>query len=147
MAHLHQPTRRSRLAQRLLAAARVFAASCRGGTDPEAVTRIVVGTLASPASAALTVPDTVTMGHAFDVTVRTQGNSCVQAAGGEARVAGLVATVTPFDMVYSGLCTDILTSPSRAVPVRFDVGGTVTIRAVGANGTTAERSVVVRPLR
>jgi hypothetical protein len=78
---------------------------------------------ALPASAALQVPDTVTAGSLFDVTVRTHGNSCVQAVGGEARVAGLVATVTPYGMVSRGFCADIQTAPTRVAPVRVDARG------------------------
>ncbi len=125
------------------------AAACRGGTEPrdEVVTRIQVGVLASPASAALRVPDSVDAGVAFPATVVTQGNGCLTAAGAEARVAGLVATLTPYDMLYDGTCPDILLAAPRTVLVRFDQPGIGTVRAVGANGTTAERTVVVRPLR
>jgi len=127
-----------------------FAASCRDSTEPEAVTtRIEVGTLASPAALALRAPDTVIATVPFDATVTTTGDACVRAAGGEVTVRGLVATVTPYDMVYVGSsCAAwamVVPAPTRTVNVRFDVAGTATIRAVGAQGSTAERTVVVRP--
>ena len=70
---------------------------------------------------------------------------------GEVTVRGLVATVPPYDMVYAGSSgaawAVVVPAPARTANVRFDVTGTATIRAVGAQGTTAERTVVVRPLR
>ena len=63
--------------------------------------------------------------------LRTVGNSCVH-----------------YDMVYlASFCLDILSGATRTVQVRFDAPGTATVRVVGANGTTAERSIIVRPLR
>jgi hypothetical protein len=152
MPSLHQATRRSPLVSPLLAVTLVCAASCRDSTEPEAVTtRIEVGTLASPSAVALQAPDTVFATVAFNATVRTTGDASVQAAGGEVTVRGLVATVTPYDMVYVGSsCAAwavVVPAPTRTVNVRFDVAGTATIRALGAKGTTAERTVVVRPLR
>ena len=151
MPSLHRATLRSPLLP-LLAVTLAFAASCRGSTEPEVVTtRIEVGTLASPSALALQAPDTVIATVAFDATILTTGDACVRAAGGEVTVRGLVATVTPYDMVYVGSsCAAWMVAvraPTRTVNVRFDVAGTATIRAVGAQGTTAERTVVVLPHR
>jgi hypothetical protein len=55
-----------------------------------------------------------------------------------------VATITPYAMVYRGICTDILLTPVRTVLVRFDVPGVATVRVVGANGSAVERTVLVR---
>jgi hypothetical protein len=119
-------------------------AACRSSTEPAPVTRLAVGVLASPASAALQVPDTVFAGSPFSVRVVTQGDGCLRAAGGEARVKGLTATVTPYDMLYNGACDLILLTAAREVLVRFDAPGTASVRVVGAHGTAAERTVIVR---
>ena len=132
----------------LLAAAVVGVAACTRGTEPTAVTEVVVGLLSTtPGSPALEMPDTVDVGLPFLVVVRTQGNGCHSAAGSDVRVAARVATVTPYDQVYRGVCTDILTLPARRLPVRFDEAGVGTVRAVGARGTVVERTVTIRAAR
>jgi hypothetical protein len=139
--HLFRP--RAALVAMVLA----LPAACRSSTEPERMTRLVVGRLATPASAALQAPDTVLVGARFTATVVTHGTPCETPAGGEVRVTGLVATITPYDMRYDSTCELILVAHPRAVPLRFDVPGTAVVRTAGAGGVTAERTVVVRPLR
>jgi hypothetical protein len=124
--------------------------------EPEAVrhvgivewSRSSVQTFADPAMGVITAPDTVTAGQPFQVTVTTAGPSgCWQAAGAEKAVQGNLATITPFDRVLDGICTQAVVSLPRSVEVRFDVRGQATLRVYGRrvvdgnlNGAT-ERTV------
>jgi hypothetical protein len=116
-----------------------------GATEPVPVTQLVVGTLATDASTAVQAPDSVFAGSAFAVIVVTEGSLCDTAAGGESRVAGLEATVTPYVAAYRGVCELPLQLHSRSVRVRFDIAGTGTVRVLGAGGRAVTRTVVVRP--
>ncbi|HZG44175.1 MAG TPA: hypothetical protein VEY93_14600, partial [Longimicrobium sp.] len=110
--------------------------------------RSSVQTFADPAMGVITAPDTVTAGQPFQVTITTAGPSgCWRAAGAEKAVQGNLATLTPFDRVLDGICTQAVVSLPRSVEVRFDVRGQATLRVYGRrvvdgnlNGAT-ERTV------
>jgi hypothetical protein len=96
-------------------------------------------------------PTEASLGQSFSVTVSTFGNSCVRAAGAEVTIDGLVATITPYDVVAvgSGVCLDYLKAYPRVVELSFGQAGAATIRVKGRSDyqpgvVTVERSLVVR---
>jgi hypothetical protein len=114
-----------------------------------------VQTFADPAMGVITVPDTVTAGQPFQVTITTTGpNGCWREDGAEKAVQGNLATITPFDRVQGEVCTQATVSLPRSVEVRFDVPGEATIRAYGrrvvdgnlkaATERTVEKRIIVR---
>jgi hypothetical protein len=95
-------------------------------------------------------PAEASPGQSFAVTVSTFGNSCVTAAGADVKIDGLVATITPYDVVVSGLtCLDYLKAYPHPVQLSFAQAGAATIRVKGRSEyqsgfVTVERSLVVR---
>jgi hypothetical protein len=93
-------------------------------------------------------PSTVTVGQSFSITVSTFGNSCVSPAGAEVVVEGLVARITPYDVVAGETCMDYLKAYPRTIEVRFGRAGAAIIRVDGrsfyqAGIVSTERSLVV----
>ena len=94
-------------------------------------------------------PSTAPVGQSFSITVSTFGNSCVSPAGAEVVVDGLVATITPYDVVVAGeICLDYLKAYPRTLQLHFGQAGTATIRVNGrsfyqAGTVSTERSLVV----
>jgi hypothetical protein len=94
-------------------------------------------------------PAEASVGQSFSVTVSTFGNSCVTAAGADVTIDGLVATITPYDVVVTGVwCLDYLKGYPRVVQVSFGQAGAATIRVKGRSDyqpglVTVERSLVV----
>ncbi|HEY0038838.1 MAG TPA: hypothetical protein VGB66_19235, partial [Longimicrobium sp.] len=99
---------------------------------------------------ALVVPEAVSAGVPFTITVATFGSStCTRAAGAEVRTQGSVAEVVPYDYVATdGVCTADLRSFPRGVQLRFASAGPGVVRVRGVNGSGAEvvieRTVTVR---
>ena len=97
----------------------------------------------------LDAPVGASVGQSFSVTVSTFGDSCVSADGADVTVNGLVATITPYDIVASGItCLDYLKAYPRVVQVTFKQAGAATIRVNGRSDSqpglvTVERAVVV----
>ena len=121
------------------------AAACSRSGATEPASRLVVGTLAADLSSAVHAPDSAFVGSAFAVTVVTEGTPCETAAGGESRVAGLEAVITPYVAAYGGVCELSLVRHPRSVLVRFDAAGAATVRVQGAGGRATTRAVAVRP--
>jgi hypothetical protein len=103
-------------------------------------------------SRVIEAPSTASANQVFSITVSTYGNSCVAGAGAEVSVVGLLATITPYDVVNSGsgTCLDYLKAYPRTVQLRFAQAGTATIRVTGqsdyqAGLVSAERSLTVNP--
>jgi hypothetical protein len=103
-------------------------------------------------SRVIEAPSTVPANQVFSITVSTYGNSCVAAAGAEVSVDGLLATITPYDVINSGsgACLDYLKAYPRTVQLRFAQTGTATIRVNGhsdyqAGLVSAERPLAVNP--
>ena len=94
-------------------------------------------------------PATAQYGEAFDVTVTTFGNSCVQPAGADVATNGATITITPYDFRRDGTCLDYLAPYPRSVKVRFNAVGTDTLRVKGRNDSgdiiTTDRLVDVTP--
>jgi hypothetical protein len=94
-------------------------------------------------------PAEASSGQSFTVTVSTFGNSCVTASGADVTIDGLVASITPYDVVVSGVtCLDYLKAYPRAVQLSFAQVGAATIRVKGRSDyqsglVTVERSLVV----
>jgi hypothetical protein len=94
-------------------------------------------------------PAEATLGQSFSVTVSTFGNSCVTAAGADVTIDGLVATITPYDVVVTGVtCLDYSKAYPRVLQLSFGQAGTATIRVKGRSDyqpglVTVERSLVV----
>jgi hypothetical protein len=93
-------------------------------------------------------PSTAAVGQSFSIAVSTFGNSCVSAAGADVAVEGLVATVTPYDVVASGTCMDYLKPYPRTLQIRFAQAGAATIRVNGrsfyqAGTVSTERSLAI----
>jgi len=94
-------------------------------------------------------PAQASLGQSFSVTVSTFGNSCVTAAGADVTIDGLVATITPYDVVVGGVCLEYLKAYPRVVQLSFGQAGAATIRVNGRSDyqlglVTVERSLVVR---
>jgi hypothetical protein len=79
-------------------------------------------------------PSTVHLGEWFDVTVTTRGSSCVRADGADVDVRGLIALITPRDIVnYAHGCLEYDAPYPRTVKVRFDKIGPSIIRVRALN--------------
>ncbi len=76
-------------------------------------------------------PAAASNGRSFAITVSTFGNSCVASAGADLTIDGLIATITPYDVIADGTCLDYLKPYPRALELRFDGVGTATIRVRG----------------
>jgi hypothetical protein len=94
-------------------------------------------------------PAEASLGQPFSVTVSTFGNSCVTADGADVTIDGLVATITPYDVIATGVtCLDYLKAYPRAVQLSFGQAGAATVRVKGRSDyqtglVTVDRSVVV----
>ena len=93
-------------------------------------------------------PPAVSSGQSFTVRVSTFGNSCVTPAGADVVIDGLIATITPYDVVAGEICLDYLKPYPRALQLSFGQAGAATIRVKGRSlyqpGFVAvERSLVV----
>ena len=94
-------------------------------------------------------PATASLGQSFSVTVSTFGNSCVTADGADVAIDGLVATITPYDVVVAGVnCLDYSKAYPRVLHLIFGQAGAATIRVKGRSDSqpglvTVERSLVV----
>lgn len=102
-------------------------------------------------SQVINAPTEASLGQSFSVTVSTFGDSCVHAAGADVTIDGLVATITPYDVVVvgNGVCLDYLKAYPRVVALSFGQAGAATIRVKGRSDSqpglvTVERSLVVR---
>lgn len=112
----------------------------------------VVGTIDAGVTGqqVIEAPTEASPGQSFAVTVSTFGNSCVTAAGADVTIDGLVATITPYDVVVSGVtCLDYLKAYPRVLQLSFAQAGAATIRVKGRSEqqpglVTVERSLVVR---
>lgn len=98
----------------------------------------------------ITLPASAKRGVAFDATVTTFGSgSCTRADGAEVSVRGLVAEITPYDLVnHGGICTADLRAFPRTVSLRFDEAGEATVRVNGRSGSQPvryETRITVQP--
>lgn len=106
----------------------------------------VLGAIGYPDNMEIAVPDTVAVNEEFDVSVRTFGaDGCWQNDGTEVHVAGLDATVSPYDRIRRSSDTNCTMAPveiEHTATVTFRQAGAAQVMISGRDGT-AERSVVV----
>lgn len=97
-------------------------------------------------------PPTVQVNQLFTATVNTFGSgSCTTIDGADVQIAGLVASITPYDRVPVGdvVCTADLAFHPRPVSLTFTTVGTATLRVIGQNfdggETVNEEQILVTP--
>ncbi len=89
-------------------------------------------------------------GVPFTATVVTQGSGCAERAETDARVAGRIAEIRPYDTLLdrgAQACPDIYITVPHPATLVFATPGVATVRAVGSARReatlTVERTVVV----
>ena len=102
--------------------------ACSDGLEPiEALDVAVIGYYIDDAPR-ITVPDTVTAGEPFAVTVESFGNSCVRLGETEVGIVSGGAVVTPLDFVTrGGICEDILLTFEHEASVTLVEAGSSTV--------------------
>jgi hypothetical protein len=143
-----------RLVTAALLAPLAFVAACSSPTGEDEWQR-VIGTIAPMFSSQqlLFIPEGITAGRPFTITVTTVGSStCTRVAGADVAVTGAFATVTPYDRVPRGGvgCTRDLRGFPRDVTLTLPTAGAavIRIRGRGFDGgaeQTYEVAVTVRP--
>ena len=149
---------RAWFAMALLMAGTAFAA-CDGGRryrDQMAVIEVGSdGTLGFEAGVQVTLPDTVAVGRAAQIKIRTYGGGCLirdPQRGGKTlvNVKGREAVIVPWDRFSLGPrsptvhwnCADVLTYWTRIVPVVFHERGTATVAIRGISEDTYPSRVI-----
>jgi hypothetical protein len=123
---------------------------CHSPIDPAAGRVVGIIDAGQTFPQVIEAPAEASSGQSFTVTISTFGNSCVAAAGADVTIDGLVATITPYDVVAAkGWCLDYLKAYPRAVQLSFAQAGAATIRVNGRSDyqsglVTVERSLVVK---
>jgi len=133
----------------LLLASAVF--SCRSPAEPGS--RRVVGIIDNGGTgiAPLVVPDTAYVGVPFLATVITFGGACDHSDGSDVLTSGLLADVTPYDLLPppETICIAVLRASPRSIELTFATPGTGVVRLhgrrFGGGDVTLQREVVVRP--
>ena len=97
-------------------------------------------------------PSTVPIDEPFDVIVTTRGSSCIRADGADVEVKGLIALITPLDILnYAHGCLEYDAPYPRSVKLRFNAVGAGVIRVRGRNyndeAVMIERAIAVTPVR
>ena len=132
----------------------LFAAAACGGRSPtEPSSRRVVGIIDNGGTgiAPLVVPDIVHVGVPFLATVTTFGGACDQPDGSDISTSGLVADVTPYDLLPppETVCVAVLRTSPRSIELMFAAPGTGVVRlhgrGFGGGDVTLQRVVVVGP--
>lgn len=95
----------------------------------------VVGRIESgpPHPPPVVIPDVVTAGTRFSVSVLTFGSPCVRAGETEVEVVGRTARVTPFDYRQDGVCPDKPNYLEHEATLVFDTPGPGVVIFVGSN--------------
>ena len=129
------------------------AAACGGRAPTEPSSRRVVGIIdnGDTGIAPLVVPDIVHVGVPFLATVTTFGGACDQPDGSDVSTSGLVADVTPYDLLPppETVCIAVLRTSPRSIELMFAAPGTGVVRlhgrGFGGGDVTLQRVVVVGP--
>ena len=127
------------------------ALTCRSPAEPGS--RRVVGIIDNGGTgiAPLVVPDTVSVGVPFLATVTTFGGACDHPDGSDASTTGLLADVTPYDLLPppETICIAVLRASRRSIELTFATPGTGVVRLhgrrFGGGDVTLQRELVVRP--
>lgn len=93
----------------------------------------------------ISVPDTVTAGVEFTVSVTTRGGGCDQKDGTSVETVDGAVQVSPFDIFYVGdnVCPSIGKQFAHSVQLRFDDPGEETIRVRARTGSGDQDEVLV----
>src|SRR5437660_12822436 len=145
---LQSPVARASVLALLLAPA---ALSCRSSAEP--VSRQVVAVLDNGGTgiAPVVMPDTVNVGVPFLATVTTFGGACDHPDGSDVSTRGLLADVTPYDLLPppETICIALLRASPRSIALTFTAPGTGVVRlhgrSFGGGDVTLQRVVVIRP--
>ena len=127
------------------------AVGCRSTAEPGS--RRVVGVIDNGGTgfAPLVVPDTVYARVPFLATVTTFGSACDHPDGSDVSTSGLLADVTPYDLLPppETICIALLRASPRSIALTFAAPGTGVVRLHGRSfsggALTLQRVVVVRP--
>ena len=127
------------------------AVGCRSAAEPGS--RRVVGIIDNGGTGItpLVVPDTVYVQVPFLATVTTFGGACDHPDGSDVSTRGLLADVTPYDLLPSPetICIALLRASPRSIALTFAAPGTAVVRlhgrSFGGGDVTLQRVVVVRP--
>jgi hypothetical protein len=121
---------------------------CTLPTRPEWL--LVRGYIDSEFGEVLVLPDTVQVDRAFGAVVTTFGSStCTRPNGAAVTVTGHTAEIVPYDSVPAPDtqmgCTDDLRAFPRTVTLRFRASGVWTVRLIGRDDVSVNRTVIVQP--
>jgi hypothetical protein len=91
------------------------------------------------------VPDTVSAGASFTVSVRTYGGGCVRQGETELVIRELSAEIRPYD-IHTGanVCTDILKFLNHQTAVQFNRTGRAEVRIIGRREPEDTAVVITR---
>jgi hypothetical protein len=140
-------------ARACLLALQLAVPACGGRSAAEPGSRRVVGIIDNGGTgiAPLIVPDTVYVGVPFLATVTTFGGACDHPDGSDVSTRGLLADVTPYDLLPppETICIAILRASPRSIELTFATPGAGVVRVHGrrfdGGDVTLQRAVVVRP--
>ena len=107
-------------------------------SDPSDTKR-VIGLIDGDGPAGVDLPTDIIRGQPFEVTVYTFGSSsCTTPDGAELEIEGMVARITPYDLVPAAdvPCTADMAPFAHPVTLRFDREGVATLRIVGWTSQT-----------
>ena len=97
------------------------------------------------------MPDTVYVGVPFLATVTTFGGACDHPDGSDVSTTGLLADVTPFDLLPppETICIALLRASPRSIELTFAAPGTGVVRlhgrSFGGRDVTLQHVVMVHP--
>ena len=144
---------RAAFARAYVLALLLAATACGDRSPTEPSSRRVVGIIDNGGTgiAPLVVPDTVYVGVPFLATVTTFGGACDQPDGSDVSTSGLLADITPYDLLPppETICIAVLRTSPRSTELIFAAPGTGVVRLhgrrFGGGDVTLQRVVVVRP--
>ncbi len=117
-------------------------AACSSPTEPEDTP--FVGQLGFGDLLSFEVPDTVSVGVAFEVTFETWGaNSCYSVSRTDVSVDDRTATVTPYDIRTGNGCFSMGRALPHSASITFDRAGTGLVRVRGSD-QVLNQLVVIR---
>ncbi len=121
---------------------------CTLPTRPEWL--LVRGNINPEFGEVLVLPDTVQVDRAFGAVVTTFGSStCTRPNGATITVNGHTAEIVPYDSVPAPdrnlVCTADLRAFPRTVTLRFRASGVWTVRLIGRDDVSVNRTVIVQP--
>ena len=129
----------------------IGSAGCLATTEPTRPEWLLVRGYIDPEfGEVLVLPDTVQVDRAFGAVVTTFGSgTCTRPSGATVTVTGHTAEIVPYDSVPAPdsqvLCTADVRAFPRSVTLRFRASGVWTVRLIGRNDVSVNRTVIVQP--